>query len=67
MEQPKGEIVIYETDDGKSALEMYLNKDTVWLTQRQMASLIDKDTDTVGLHIRNIYNEGELEEDPITE
>ncbi|MHB1460650.1 MAG: RhuM family protein [Armatimonadota bacterium] len=67
MEQPRGEIVIYETDNGKSALEVRLDKDTVWLTQRQMASLFDKDTDTVGLHIRNIYNEGELEKDPTTE
>ena len=67
MEQPRGEIVIYETDSGGSALEVRLDKDTVWLTQRQMASLFDKDTDTVGLHIRNVYKEGELEEGPTTE
>jgi len=67
MEQLRGEIVIYETDSGGSALEVRLDKDTVWLTQRQMASLFDKDTDTVGLHIRNVYKEGELEEGPTTE
>ena len=67
MEEPRGEIVIYESDNGRSALEVHLDKETVWLTQRQMASLFDKDTDTVGMHIRNIYKEGELEEQPTTE
>lgn len=67
MEQPRGEIVIYEVDNGQPALEVHLDKETVWLTQRQMASLFDKDTDTIGLHIRNIYKEGELEESPTTE
>lgn len=67
MEEPRGEVVIYEADSGGVALEVHLGKETVWLTQRQMASLFDKDTDTIGLHIRNIYKECELEEAPTTE
>ena len=67
MEEPRGEVVIYEADNGGAALEVRLDKETVWLTQRQMAFLFDKDTDTIGLHIRNIYKECELEEAPTTE
>jgi len=63
----KGEIIIYQTEDGKSALEVNLREDTVWLTQKQMGVLFDKDTDTIGLHIRNIFKEGELEPRATTE
>ena len=58
----KGEIVIYKSSEGKSELEVKLKNDTVWLSQRQMSGLFQKDTDTIGLHIKNIYNEGELPE-----
>ena len=50
----KGEIVLYQSTDGKAALDVRLDRETVWLNQRQMAELFDKDTDTIGLHIRNI-------------
>jgi hypothetical protein len=56
----KGEIVLYQSPDGKAALDVRLDRETVWLNQRQMAELFDKDTDTVGLHIRNIYKQSEL-------
>ncbi|MDZ7583104.1 MAG: virulence protein RhuM/Fic/DOC family protein [Deltaproteobacteria bacterium] len=46
---------------------MRLDRETVWLNQRQMAELFDKDTDTIGLHIRNIYKEGELTRKGTTE
>ena len=54
------DVVLYQADDGRTRLEVQLDRDTVWLSQRQMAELFEKDTDTVGLHIRNIYKEGEL-------
>jgi len=60
-------IVNYQSADGNSSLEVRLEKETVWLSQKQMAELLDKDTDTIGLHIRNIYKEGELEPDATTE
>ncbi len=62
-----GEVVLYKAPDGGAALQVRINKETVWLTQRQMAQLFGKDTDTVGLHIRNAYKEGELEEIATTE
>jgi len=60
-------VVIYQSQDGEASLEVRLEQDTVWLSQAQMAELMDKDTDTIGLHIRNIYKEGELEPEATTE
>ena len=54
------DVVIYNTEDGKVLLDVQLDRETVWLSQRQMAKLFDKDADTIGLHIRNIYKESEL-------
>ena len=62
-----GEIVLYQSEGSNPTLEVRLEKDTVWLSQRQMAALFDKNTDTIGLHIRNIFKEGELEEVATTE
>jgi prophage maintenance system killer protein len=61
------EIKIYQTDDGQTNIEVKFDNETVWLTQRQIAQLFDKDSDTIGLHIRNIYQSGELEERTTTE
>jgi len=63
----KSEIKIYKTPDGQTSIEVKLEKDTVWLSQKQMAELFDKDSDTIGLHLRNIYKSGELEEFSTTE
>ncbi|MGB5158852.1 MAG: DNA-binding protein [Desulfobacterales bacterium] len=61
------DVVLYKTDDGKAQLEVKLDRETVWLNQSQMANLFDKDTDTIGLHIRNIHKEGELSRKGTTE
>jgi len=58
----KSEIKIYKTQEGKTSIAVKLEKETVWLSQRQMAELFDKDSDTIGLHLKNIYKSGELEE-----
>ena len=60
-------VVIYQSADGQAFLDVRLEQETVWLSQKQMAELLDKNTDTIGLHIRNIYKEGELEPDATTE
>ena len=65
--ESKGEVLIYKTQEGKSELEVKLKDDTVWLSQRQMSGLFQKDTDTIGLHIRNIYKEKELPKNSTTE
>ena len=60
-ELPKGKIVIYKSKEGPR-LEVRLEEETVWLTQKQMALLFDKGVPTINEHIKNIYKEGELEE-----
>ncbi len=61
------EIKIYKTKDGKTSIEVKLEKETVWLSQKQMAELFEKDSDTIGLHLKNIYKSEELEESSTTE
>jgi hypothetical protein len=55
-------IVIYQSEDGKTQLDVKLEGETVWLTQAQMSDLFQKDRTVIGRHIRNIFKEGELEE-----
>ncbi len=64
---PESEIKIYQTDDGQTKIDVKFDNETVWLTQKQMAQLFDKDSDTIGLHLKNIYQSGELEELSTTE
>jgi prophage maintenance system killer protein len=61
------EIEIYKSPDNQIELQVNLEKDTVWLSQKQMAQLFGKDADTIGLHLKNIYTEHELEEPATTE
>lgn len=63
----QGDVVLYQAPGGRTSLEVRLKKETVWLSQRQMAELFDKDSDTIGLHIRNIFKEGELDVTSTTE
>ena len=55
-------IVLYTTEDGNTQLEVKLEKDTVWLTQSQMAELFEKDQSVIARHIKNAFNEGEVDE-----
>lgn len=56
------QIVIYQTDNGQTAIDVRLENKTVWLTQAQMALLFQKDRAVIGRHIRNVFTEGELDE-----
>ena len=59
----KGEIVVYQPDE-ITKLEVRVNEETVWLTQGQMAELFQTSPQNVTIHIRNIYDEGELQKNP---
>ncbi len=59
----KGEIIIYETQDGQTSIDVKMDGETVWLTQQQMAELFDTDRTSILKHIRNIYRSEELHED----
>ena len=63
----KNQIEIYKSKNGQTQVEVKFDKETVWLNQKQMAVLFDKDTDTIGLHLKNIFNEGELGANSTTE
>lgn len=60
-------IEIYQLEDGQTDIKVHLDNESVWLSQKQMSQLFDKDTDTIGLHLKNIYQSGELEEISTTE
>ena len=62
-ENNKSEIIIYNTEDGKSKVDVRLEEDTVWLTQEQMSELFQKAKSTINEHIQNIYADGELKID----
>ena len=60
-------VEIYESADGQAQIEIRLEHDTLWLSQAQLATLFEKDSDTIGLHLKNIYKEGELDPEATTE
>ena len=60
----RGEIIIYKTGDKQTQIEVKFEQDTVWLSQKHMSLLFDKDVKTINEHIQNIYTEGELKEIP---
>ena len=61
------DLILYTTDDGRSQIKLRAKDQTVWLTQREMAQLFDVSTDNVGLHLKNIFADGELEIQSVTE
>jgi len=60
-------LILYTTDDGRSQIKLRAKDQTVWLTQREMAQLFDVSTDNVGLHLKNIFADGELDAGSVTE
>ncbi|MGE4545689.1 MAG: RhuM family protein [Pedobacter sp.] len=56
------EITIYQSEDGKTTLDVHLQQDTVWLNQAQLVDLFQRDQSVLSRHIRNVFKEGELEE-----
>jgi hypothetical protein len=56
------EMIIYQTEDGKTKLEVRLENETVWLTQKLMAELFQTTVPNINIHLKNIFEEGELDE-----
>ena len=59
----KGEIIIYQTEDGLTKINVKMEDETVWLTQKQMAELFGVNVPAISKHIQNIFEEGELNKD----
>jgi hypothetical protein len=58
---PSGdEVILYQTEDGRTRLQVRLQGETVWLTQAQLAELFQRDKSVISKHIRNVFAEGEL-------
>ncbi|NCC51209.1 MAG: hypothetical protein EOM20_08340 [Spartobacteria bacterium] len=60
MEVSKGQFLVYQAEDGKLKLDVRFEDESVWLSQRLMAALFQKDVRTISEHIQNVYDEGEL-------
>ena len=63
MEENK--IIIYQTEDGQTQIDVRMENETVWLTQAQMAELFQKDRTVITRHINNVFKEGELEKEEV--
>ena len=61
----RGEVIIYQTDDGITKLEVNMHDDTVWLSIDQMAELFQRDRSVIGKHVRNVFKEGELKKESV--
>ena len=61
LSEIRSEILIYQTEDGRTRIDVRLEDETVWLSQKLMAELFQKDVRTINEHIKNIYSEGEFE------
>ena len=62
MDNANGDIIIYQTDDGLTKIDVKIQNETVWLSQQQMAELFNTTKQNISLHIKNIFDEKELEE-----
>ena len=65
MEGKRSEIILYETPDGKTHLDVLLEGETVWLTQTQIGELFHKSKSSISEHINNVFEEGELKENSV--
>jgi hypothetical protein len=59
-DEPGGQVIVHRSPDGQVQVDVRLEQETVWLTQRQMAALFGRGSDASGLHARNVFKEEEL-------
>ncbi len=59
--QTSSQILIYQTEDGRTKIEVQLQDETVWVTQKHMAELFQTTVPNINLHLKNIFEEGELD------
>ena len=65
MAEDKGQILLYQTPDGESRIEVRLQGETVWLNLDQMAELFQRNKSTISRHIKNVFEEGELNKEVV--
>lgn len=60
------QLIIYQTEDGRVKIETHFENETVWLTQTQIGELFQRDRTVITKHIRNIFKDGELDEEVVS-
>lgn len=65
MEHPVGQIILYQTPDGITQIDVQLDRDTVWLSLNQMGELFERDKSVISRHIKSLFKEGELEKNRV--
>jgi hypothetical protein len=65
QQREHGEIILYQSEDGRSAIDVHLKDETVWLTQKQITELFETERSVVTKHINNTFKTGELSEDSV--
>lgn len=65
MDNSPNEVIIYQSEDGSLQIDVQFDRDTVWLSLNQMAELFQRDKSVISRHIKNIFTEGELEENSV--
>jgi prophage maintenance system killer protein len=65
MSTEHGEIIIYQAEDGRTSLEVHLQEESVWLTQKQLSSLFETERSVITKHINNIFRTGELDKSSV--
>lgn len=61
----QGDIIIYQTEDGNTKIDVRFENETVWLTLSQIAELFQRDKSTISRHITNVFSDGELEREAV--
>ena len=62
MSENNTELIIYQTEDGTTKIDVYFQGDNAWLNKAQMAELFQRDRSVISRHVRNVFDEGELDE-----
>ena len=62
MSEKKTELIIYQTEDGRTKIDVYFQDENAWLNKAQMAELFQRDRSVISRHVRNVFDEGELDE-----
>src|SRR5680860_46747 len=65
MESKNNQIIIYSSKDGETKIEVKMENETLWLSQKQMAELFGCSLRNIGIHLQNVFNEAELSEDSV--
>ena len=60
-----GSLLLYQTEDGKQRIEVHLQDETVWLSQKLMAELFQTTPQNINMHLKNIFSEGEVVADSV--